>query len=322
MLRRWRNMNKKEWDLMLQEGEGYNLEFKESISDSTAKEMCAFANANGGKILMGVSDTGETKGIPITNRLKSQIYDSSKWVHTPQLAANRNFLRLKNTPQLAAVGIFYLARNFDPRLEISIGEIGNVLVIDIPEGANKPYSVNGKFYIRQGTNSQQLSREEIREFFQKEGLVLFDERLNSDFNLKKDFNAGAYRLFLEKSKISPVLAKEKVLENLGLIKNNKLKNAGVLLFCKKATSFMSNAAVICSLFQGTDKNKIIDSQEFDKDIYSNYENAIGYVRNKLNTEYVIKGGPREEILELPEEALREAILNAIAHRSYFAGGFI
>ena len=101
-------MNKKEWDLMLQEGEGYNLEFKESISDSTAKEMCAFANANGGKILMGVSDTGETKGIPITNRLKSQIYDSSKWVHTPQLAANRNFLRLKNTPQLAAVGIFYL----------------------------------------------------------------------------------------------------------------------------------------------------------------------------------------------------------------------
>src|SRR3989338_7841746 len=36
------------------------------------------------------------------------IFYSSKWVHTPQLAANRNFLRLKNTPQLAAVGVFYL----------------------------------------------------------------------------------------------------------------------------------------------------------------------------------------------------------------------
>ena len=41
---------------LIEQGEGYNLEFKESYSSSIAREICAFANAQGGKILLGVSD--------------------------------------------------------------------------------------------------------------------------------------------------------------------------------------------------------------------------------------------------------------------------
>jgi ATP-dependent DNA helicase RecG len=51
-----------------------------------------------------------------------------------------------------------------------------------------------------------------------------------------------------------------------------------------------------------------------------YYNAFIYVQSKLNTEFIIKGGPRQERIELPEEALREALLNAIAHRDYFVRG--
>ncbi len=54
---------------------------------------------------------------------------------------------------------------------------------------------------------------------------------------------------------------------------------------------------------------------------SNYEEVISYLKNKLNTEYVIKT-EREEYLELPEDALREALLNAIAHRDYFSPSHI
>ena len=53
-----------------------------------------------------------------------------------------------------------------------------------------------------------------------------------------------------------------------------------------------------------------------------YTGTMAYFREHLNTEYVIRGGPREEILELPEEALREAILNALAHRDYRLTGAI
>ena len=141
---------------LINQGEGYNLEFKESFSNSIAREICAFANANGGKILLGITDDGEIKGISITNSLKSRIQD--------------------------------IARNLDPPLDVTIRSVGNVAVIDIPEGINRPYSTNGKFYLRYGANSQQLGRGEIRKFFQEEGLVLFDEKPNPDFDLERDLN--------------------------------------------------------------------------------------------------------------------------------------
>jgi ATP-dependent DNA helicase RecG len=190
----------------------------------------------------------------------------------------------------------------------------------VPEGKKKPYSTKGKFYIRYGANSQQLKREDIRHFFQEEELVLFDEKPNLDFNIKKDFNESNFKIFLEKTGISPVLKNKEILENLQLLKEGYIKNAGVLLFSKKITDFFLQATITCVLYRGKTKYKILDRKEYDGDIYSNYENAIIYLQSKLNTEFIIKSGPREEKLELPEEALREAILNAIAHRDYFVSG--
>jgi len=60
----------------------------------------------------------------------------------------------------------------------------------------------------------------------------------------------------------------------------------------------------------------LDHAIYQGSVTENYQSAISYLKSHLNTEYVIKDGPREEILELPEEALREALLNALAHRDY------
>ena len=79
-----------------------------------------------------------------------------------------------------------------------------------------------------------------------------------------------------------------------------------------------NAIIKAARFKGLRSVEFIDEKEFDEDLFSNYENAMNYLRSKLNTEFIIKGGPREEVLELPEKALREALLNAIAHRNYFS----
>jgi ATP-dependent DNA helicase RecG len=105
-------------------------------------------------------------------------------------------------------------------------------------------------------------------FFQEEGLILFDEKPNVDFELDNDLNNNKLNFFLDKAKISQVLEKKDILDNLYPLKDGYLKNAGVLLFCQ----------------------------------------------------IIIKGGPREERLELPEDALREGLLNAIAHRDYFISG--
>ncbi len=64
-----------EMNSRLDEGEGYLIEFKESMSDSLAKEIVAFANSSGGLIFLGASDEGMVKGVNITNRLRSQVQD-------------------------------------------------------------------------------------------------------------------------------------------------------------------------------------------------------------------------------------------------------
>lgn len=175
-----------ELKFLISQGEGYNIEFKESFSGSIAREMCAFANANGGKILMGVSDDGEIRGITISNNLISRIYD--------------------------------IARNSDPPLKIEVSRMENILIVDVQEGTDKPYTINGKFYVRQGTNSQQLQRDEIRRFFQEEGLILFDEKQNYDFDPEKDFDETTFRTFLEMTRTSLILEKHDILENMGVLK--------------------------------------------------------------------------------------------------------
>jgi len=273
---------------LLGQGEGFNLEFKESFDSNLGKEICAFANANGGIILLGVSDLGVIKGVNITNKLKSQVTD--------------------------------IVRNFDPKFQIDFVEQENVLIIKVSEGINKPYSIGGKFYLRNGPNSQQLGRDEIRTFFQKEGLILWDEKENIKFDLDKDFNKVAFDDFVQKSNISKVLNKKQILQNLFLLENNHLKNAGVLLFAKDTQKIFHKAMITCVLYEGIDKVNIIDKKDFTGDLHSNYQDVLNYLKSKLNTRIIITGGPHKTKLELPEEALREALVNAIGHRDYHALG--
>ena len=60
---------------LIQTGEGYHLEFKESLDKSLIEEVCAFANSSGGKVLLGVSDDGEIKGVKTDNNILSRIQD-------------------------------------------------------------------------------------------------------------------------------------------------------------------------------------------------------------------------------------------------------
>ena len=67
-------MNKNELQLILEEGEGYSIEFKESLANID-REIVAFANSSGGRIFLGITDDDKIKGIQITNKLRSQIQD-------------------------------------------------------------------------------------------------------------------------------------------------------------------------------------------------------------------------------------------------------
>jgi len=255
-----------------------------------AREIFVFVNAAGGKIVVGVSDNGSVKGVDVSNKKLSAIQN--------------------------------LTRNIEPSIDIQVYNIENLIIIEVPEGTQKPYSVNGRFFLRTGPSSQQLNTEEVRDFFQKERRVFFDELENMEFSVESDIDVKAFGNFVKALGVSNVLGKSELLDNLDLLKNERMKNAGVLLFSKRVSRFIRTATITCVLYQGHDKYKVLDRKEYEGNLYSNFTDAINYLRSKLNTEFIIKGGPREERLELPEEALREALLNAIAHRDYYSTGNI
>jgi ATP-dependent DNA helicase RecG len=74
------------------------------------------------------------------------------------------------------------------------------------------------------------------------------------------------------------------------------------------------------LYKGTDKADIWDAKELNGDIISNVEDTIVFLKKHLRVSYKIESLKRENILELPEDALREAVVNAACHRDYFEKG--
>jgi ATP-dependent DNA helicase RecG len=281
-------------DIILGEGENYTTEFKESADKSLASEVCAFANASGGRIFIGVDDNGKIIGTDTSNAARSRVQDTINQI--------------------------------EPRLSADVAVHENIIVVAVPEGANKPYSCSKGFYLRSGPNSQKLERDSIIDFLQTEGKVIYDSIVNEKYPITDNFDEAEYLKYLKKSNISDVLMRDSVLKNLGCAEiagNGVLSytNAGILFFRNNRQEvYFDFTQLVCALYKGTDKVDIIDAKDFNGSIIENIDNAIVFLKRNLRVRYEIKTVQRKNILELPEDALREAVINAVCHRDYFEKG--
>ncbi len=285
-------MKNKELEMILQEGEGYKIEFKENLNNID-KEMTAFANGSGGRIFIGVADNGSVKGIKITNALRSQIQD--------------------------------MANNCEPKIKIHFEDIENVLVVHVRESEDKPCKCASGFYTRVGPNSQKLKRDEITEFFKSEGKIRFDEMINLKFDYRVHFDEKKLDKFLRLAGISKVIPSPDILVNLGAAEKQEGKvifnNTGILFFAKNLDDIYHHTAVTCALYKGAQKADVLDRKDFNEDIVSNIDQTIIFLKQHIPVRYLMTGAPRrKEIPEVPFEALREAVVNAVTHRDYFEKG--
>jgi ATP-dependent DNA helicase RecG len=283
----------KDLDVILSEGESYTVEFKESADKSLPSEVCAFANASGGRVFIGVDDSGRVVGADVSNAARSRVQDSINQI--------------------------------EPHLNVNIEIVDNFIVINVPEGTHKPYSCSKGFYLRSGPNSQKLERNSIIEFFQSEGRVRYDEIVREDLPIAERFNEAAYRRYIKLARISEVLDKEAILKNLNCAgtAGGKLcfTNVGSLFFRTNDEDVLfRHAGIVCALYKGTDKAYILDAKELNGDIVGNIDDAMVFLKKHLRLSYKIETLQRKNVLELPEDALREAVVNAVCHRDYFEKG--
>lgn len=116
---------------LIDSGEGYNVEFKVRVPSKVrelTEDICAFANADGGYLLIGINDNGQIIGTDLENDKRSAIQGSISEI-SPALHCD-----------MYAVSI----------------EDKTVWVIDVPSGKDKPYIFSGSIFVREGANSQKL----------------------------------------------------------------------------------------------------------------------------------------------------------------------
>ena len=285
-------MNKKTLSFILKEGEGYKIEFKESLKDID-RELVGFANSSGGRIFLGINDTGNVKGITVTNSLKSQIQD--------------------------------IANNCEPEIHISIEHFENILIVTVSEGDDKPYKCSSGFYKRIGPNTQKLSRDEIMEFFKSEGKVRFDELIEQKFRYPEDFDLDRFHRFLSLSGISKIDDTETMLLHLGVTEKQEKRllfnNAGILFFAKEPQRFISWSVFTVALFKDEAGTDVIDRKEIKGSLFEIVEEVMKFVKLYSKVAYKFTGAPqRENIYEYPFEAIREAVINSVMHKYYFEHG--
>ena len=268
------------------------LDYKESLSSSFARDLVAFANSPGGKILLGVRDDGTVVGIRGSNKLRAQIQD--------------------------------IARNCDPPIRILVETVGKVMVITVRESESKPVQCREGFFWRQGASTQKLSRDEIRDFFRSEGAIRFDLTVCPKFRYPEDFDREKFDAWISQSRITSKGRVEDVLVNIEVAERAGrrliFRNAGVLFFANNVRHFFPQAYVTCLLAKGTDKVNILDRKDFAECLVSDIEESLRFIERNTRTGYRIEKLRREDVPEYPMRALREAITNAVMHRDYFEAG--
>lgn len=290
---------------ILAEGEDSRNQFKKDVNniDALASELIAFSNTMGGKIFIGVDENAEKKG-EISGLTSQDIHRIN------QLLSNAASQNVK------------LAIN--PLTEIVTINDKRILIIEVPQGMNKPYQdKNGAIWVKNGADKRKAtSREELQRLFQSSSLVHADGVSvpgttinNIDIDLFTDFFKKEFEETLDDQEI-PLI---KILENMNLAKQGELNLAGLLLFGKNNKFKLPTFLVKCVCYPGTciDEDDYIESQDNTGVIVDVFKETNAFLNRNIRSIQENQGVNSLGIKEIPKIVFEELLTNALIHRDYF-----
>ncbi len=269
--------------------ESERIEYKSQLTDDIYKEVIAFANTEGGVIYIGVDDQGNVVGIKDVDESYTRL---------------TNGIRDAILPDVTMFVRYVLQEN-------------KVIRIEVGEGSYKPYYLKSKglkstgVYIRQGAACAQASPEQIRQMIKDSDGDIFEEMraLQQDLTFKEAETAfQRYKVEFSEDKFIAL--------GLRNIHDDQYTNLALLLSdqCQHTTKI--------AVF-GDEENIIFkDAKEFGGSIFKQLDDSYEYLSLCNRTAASFKGLERIEKSDYPEEAIREALLNALVHRDYSYSGSI
>jgi len=202
-------------------------------------------------------------------------------------------------------------------------EATRLLVIRVEESPIKPVWAFGRPVKRVGRTNQYLKRDEAHRLMTMTTGRTWDALPCERFT-GKDIDRKAVRDYLRRTGMKLSTPLDDLLKNLGMPETSSgFCNAAVLLFGKRPQSFLIETEVKCGRFEGTDSVNFLDERTFEGSILGQLDEALAFVKRNTRQAIRITGKPEREIVpEYPDEAVREALINAFCHRDYASVGTV
>ena len=283
-------------------GESKNVEYKVTLPDKSEKCMktiVAFANTQGGKLIVGIDDkTHEIVGVE--NEILFQVMDGIA-----------NAVSDSCMPQII------------PDIEPQTVDGKTVIVVSVEAGKNRPYYLKSKgkengTYIRVAGTSRQAFPEKIRELEMEGARISWDELTCVGYSVSDE---ATERLcqdienFRKKAGMTEHSVKKEQLINWKILKQSEGQVMATNAYALLTSDYFPFSKTQCAVFKGTDRAVFLDKREFTGPIYAQIESAVDFVLRNIRLGARIDGLVRKEKYELPLEAIREMIINAHCHRN-------
>lgn len=271
--------------------ESQNIEFKESWRDEYLKWICGFANADGGRIYIGITDNNEIIGVEKADKLMEDIPNKV-----------RDILGI-------VVDVNLLTEGDKKYIEIVVEPYMN------------PINYKGVYHYRSGSTKLELTGPALNKFLlDKVGLKWCDVIVPGASVEELDHNM--LKLYREKAIKSNRIDEDvlndtdhELLEELKLLENDKLTRAAVLLFHPKQEKYFFGSYIKIAFF--TSDDEIIFQDEVHGSLMEQIDKAYELIRSKYMA-YAISYDGKQRVERPPyhPKALRESLLNAVAHKDY------
>ncbi|TCO68733.1 RNA-binding domain-containing protein [Marinisporobacter balticus] len=269
--------------------EGLNIEYKREYVDDIRKTVIAFANTNGGKIMIGIADNGTIVGVEDADNVMLKA---------------TNAVRDSIKPDITLF----------TTCEREIIEGKTVIVLTVQKGTACPYYLSGKgirpegVYIRQGASSVPATETAILKMIKEtdgdnyEEIRSLNQELTFDY-LQKEFDTANIKIEKSQMKTLHLIGEDGLYSNLGLLLSDQCSHT-----------------IKLAVFEGTTKEIFKDRYEFSGSLLKQLREGYSFIDRYNRTRAEFEELTRIDKRDYPTTAIREALLNSIVHRDYSFSG--
>ena len=294
-------MTPEEIRTLINQGEGQGLELKRSLAEleTGTRAAGAMANTDGGHVLFGVRDDGTILGVQIGAQTRERVVRA-------------------------------ITDNTDPTLYPSVEYVDlegkTVILVTVPRSEDRPHLVRGRAYKRVGAADVQMSRAEYERLLLARRQPPFDQQLVEGATYT-DLDGAKVRDFLRRRQEAypdatppgaplPQVVTE-MMEGARERDGDLVPTyTGLLFFGRNPQRFLPRAEVKLARFQGTTTLAFIDRLIAHGTLPEMLDEAERFIRRNTRTAMKVVEFESVQVSEYPYDAVREAVVNAMAHRDY------